>query len=127
MLNPGSVTSSGEWAEATSLARAIENEMVADELIDLAEDTEEMALQRRRTLAATARGIINYLKANMDVTVDAGALRGTGETAGQLPAANRTFAVVAGQVTINAGQLRGAGEPGMRIPAAARTLSGKVS
>ena len=127
MLNPGSVTSSGEWAEPTSLARAIEDEMVADELIDLAEDTEEMALQRRRTLAATARGIISYLKANMDVTVDAGTLRGTGETAGQLPAANRTFAVVAGQVTIGAGTLRGAAEAGMRIPATARVLSGKVS
>jgi hypothetical protein len=127
MLQPGTVTASGDWGEATSLARSIETAMVDDGLIDLAEDTDETARSRRRTLAATARGIIDYLKASMDVTVDAGALRGTGEAAGQLPATSRNFAVVGGQVTIGAGALRAAADAGMRVPLTARTLSGKVS
>lgn len=127
MLRPGTLDAAGEWVEAQSLARSIEAAMVADGLIDLAEDTDETARQRRRTLVATARGIIDYFKANMDITVDAGALRGTSETAGQLPAADRTFNVVGAQVTIAAGSLRAAGDAGMRVPLAQRTLSGKVS
>ncbi|HYJ79560.1 MAG TPA: hypothetical protein VEW03_08175 [Longimicrobiaceae bacterium] len=127
MLRPGTVTGAGEWVEATSLARSIETAMVADGVIDLAEDTEESALSRRRTLAATARGIIDYFKASMDVTVDTGALRNTGEAGSQLPATSRSFTVSGGQITIAAGALRAISDTGVRVPQAARTLAGKVS
>jgi hypothetical protein len=127
MLIPGSVNADGEWGEAASLARAIETEMLADKLIELADEDEETTRQRRRTFVAMAKGIINHLKSHMDITVDPGALRATGEMAARLPAADTSFSVLAGQITIAAGALRAASATGIRVPLATKVLSGKVS
>ncbi|MGH7391905.1 MAG: hypothetical protein ACREM3_20975 [Candidatus Rokuibacteriota bacterium] len=127
MLIPGSLSGDGEWVEASSLARAIETAMVADALLDLDDEGEEATRQRRRTFIAMAKGIIDHLKAHMDITIDAGALRTTGETNGQLPAADTSFSLVGSQITISAGAIRAASATGLRVPLATRTLSGKVS
>ncbi|HEX7048858.1 MAG TPA: hypothetical protein VF188_01500 [Longimicrobiales bacterium] len=127
MLRPGSIDGDGEWNEATSLARSIEAEMVAEELIDLDDETPDAARQRRRTLIATARGIIEYFKANMDITVDVGALRDSGESGAALPAAAKSYTVSSGKITIPAGDIRAASATGVRLPLTTKTLSGKVS
>ena len=127
MLIPGSLDSSGEWGEAASLARSIEAAMIADDLLDLAEEDEAATKQRRRTFIAMAMGIVNHLRAHLDITIDAGALRTTGETAGQLPAASATFTLVGSQITIGAGAIRAASATGIRLPHSTKTLSGTVS
>ena len=127
MLIPGSVDAGGEWVESASLARAIETEMVADKLLELDDETEDATKQRRKTFIAMAKGIINHLKAHLDITIDAGALRNTGETAGQLPAASTNVPVVAGQITIGVGAIRAAADAGIRVPHTTKVLSGKVS
>lgn len=127
MLVPGAVNGAGEWVEAASLARAIESEMLADKLLDLAEEDEEATRQRRRTLIALAKGIVGHLRAHMDITVDPGALRATGEAAGQLPVSDASFTVVGNQITIAAGALRAASAAGIRVPHTTKVLAGKVS
>ena len=127
MLLPGTLTGSGEWVEAQSLARSIENEMVADKLIDLDDETEEAMLQRRKTMIAMARGIIIYFKAHVDITIEAGFLRNTGETAGRLPETGKTFTLSGGQITISAGALRDQADSGMKVPLTTKVLAGKVS
>jgi hypothetical protein len=127
MLIPGSVNAGGDWVEAASLARAIETEMIADDLLDLAEEDEDTTRQRRRTFVAMARAIVSHLRGQMDITIEPGALRATGETAGQLPAGSTSFTVVGNQVTIPAGDIRAAGATGIRIPHVSKTLSGTVS
>ncbi len=69
MLEPGGITGAGEWAQAGSLARAIEDAMVATELVDLAEDSDDVRIQRRQTLIAIATGIVTHVTARMEVTV----------------------------------------------------------
>ena len=41
MMVPGSLTAAGEWSEASSLAREIEQQMIGQELINLDDETEE--------------------------------------------------------------------------------------
>jgi hypothetical protein len=96
MLQPGTITGSGDWVEAESLARAIENEMVAEGLVDTGEDTVDIATQRRKALIAMARGIINYSKLRMDLVFAIGDLKAAADPAGVL------------------------------VPSVAKTLSGKV-
>lgn len=127
MLKPGTLTAAGEWVEPTSLARSIETELAADKLIDLDDESEEAMLLRRKSMIAMARGIINYLKTNLDITIEAGALRNTGETGAQLPAAAKTYTVSGGQVSIAAGGLRAASETGLKVPLSTKVLSGRVS
>jgi hypothetical protein len=126
MMVPGSVNGNGDWVEPTSLARAIENELVAGELVDLAEETEDALLMRRKGLVAMSRGIVNYLKSNLEVVLEAGDLRSSGETSAQLPATAKTFTVSANQITIGAGALRAASESSVRVPLSQKSLVGKV-
>lgn len=126
MLVAGSVNSNGDWVEATSLARAIETELIAQELVDPAEETEDALLTRRKGLVALSRGIVTYLTANLDVVLNTGDLRNTGESGGQVPATQKSFTVSSNQIVINAGALRGASDSGVRVPLATKTLAGKV-
>ncbi len=126
MMIPGSLDGNGEWVEANSLARSIEEEMLGDELIDLEEETEEATETRRRTFIALSRAVINHLKGNLEITVSEGDLRSADETDARLPRSNRSFPVVAGEVMIQTGDLRPAGDQGTPIPLTTKTLSGKV-
>lgn len=123
MLQAGSLDASGEWVEAHSLALAIEAEMVVDALVDLEEETEEAMLQRRRTLIAMARGIVGYLKEQMELHLEPGDLRDTGEADARLPRADATLAA---GTRIAAGEVRAAADTGVRVPLAAKALAGKV-
>jgi hypothetical protein len=67
MLKPG--TLSGDALEAGSMAQAIELAMIAQGLIDLDEETPDAAENRRKTFIAIATGVINHLKANLDIRV----------------------------------------------------------
>lgn len=69
MLKPGTIV--GDSLEAGSMARAIEDAMVAAELIDLDDETPEAAEKRRKTFIAIATGVITHLKANLEVRVAA--------------------------------------------------------
>lgn len=67
MLKPGSLV--GGVLEVGSMAEAIELAMVAHDLLDLDEETPEAAENRRKTFIAIATGVINHLKANLEITV----------------------------------------------------------
>jgi hypothetical protein len=96
MMQPGTITGSGEWVEAESLGRSIENEMVVEGLVDTSEDTADIATQRRKALIAISRGIINYSKLRMDLVFAVGDLKVAADPAG------------------------------VNVPSVAKTLSGKV-
>jgi hypothetical protein len=96
MMQPGTITGSGEWVEPESLGRSIENEMVVEGLVDTNEDTADIATQRRKALIAMARGIINYSKLRMDLAFAVGDLKTAADPAG------------------------------VNVPSVAKTLSGKV-
>lgn len=82
MMIAGTLSGNGEWIEAESMARSIERELVADELIDLDDETPEAALDRRKGLIALARGIVKHIQAEAvaEIPVAAGELRQTGES-----------------------------------------------
>ncbi|HKY01874.1 MAG TPA: hypothetical protein VJM53_04920 [Burkholderiales bacterium] len=67
MLKPGIII--GDSLEAGSMARAIEDAMVAQDVIKLDEETEEAAENRRKVFIAIATGVINHLKANLEIKV----------------------------------------------------------
>ncbi len=69
MLNPGTLV--GNALQANSMARAIEDAMVAAALIDLGDETPEAALERRKAYIAIATGVINHLKAHIEIHVAA--------------------------------------------------------
>ncbi len=69
MLRPGVLV--GPMLEVGSMAHAIELAMVAADLIDLDEETEDAAEQRRKTFIAISTGVINHIKANLDIRVSA--------------------------------------------------------
>ena len=91
MLKPGFLV--GESLQPGSMAEAIELAMVDHELLDLDEETTEAAENRRKTFVAIATGVINHLKANLDITVAAGKF-GVGT-----PAAETKLRGSAGEVT----------------------------
>lgn len=126
MMVPGSVDADGEWVEAASLAREIEQQMIAQELLDPDDETEETTTSRRKTFVAISTAAVNHLTSDLEISLNAGDLRAAGETSAQLPRVQKTFEVVAGQVTMNAGGLRGASDGGTPVPLAAKTLAGKV-
>lgn len=70
MLKAGSLV--GGALEAGSLARAIEDEMVHQGVLDLDSETEDAAEMRRKTFIAIATGVVNHLKGNLDVKIVAG-------------------------------------------------------
>lgn len=69
MLKPGTLI--GNSLEAGSMARAIEDAMVALEVIKLDDETADAAETRRKAFVAIATGVVNHLKANLEVVVAA--------------------------------------------------------
>ena len=69
MMAAGSLNSGGEWVEAQSMARAIEESMVADGILSLDDETEDAMKQRRKSMIALARGIITHVTAQAAVSV----------------------------------------------------------
>jgi hypothetical protein len=67
MLRPGTLV--GDALEAGSMAQAIELAMVAQGMLDLDEEAPEAAENRRKTFIAIATGVINHLKANVEIVV----------------------------------------------------------
>ncbi len=123
---PGSLTAAGEWSEASSLAREIEQQMIGQELINLDDETEEATDNRRRTFIAISTAVINHLTSSLEISLQAGDLRGGGEANARLLRTARDFAVAAGRITINVGDLRPTNDAGTPIPLTAKTLTGKV-
>jgi len=70
MLKAGSLV--GSALEAGSMARAIEDAMVAEGVLNLEEETEDAAEMRRKTFIAIATGVVNHLKGNLEITIVAG-------------------------------------------------------
>lgn len=67
MLKPGTLV--GDSLEAASMALAIEQAMVAQGLLDLDEEQAEAAENRRKALIAISTGVIEHLKAHLEIVV----------------------------------------------------------
>ena len=67
MLKPGTLI--GDSLESGSMARAIEDAMVAQGVLVLDDETPEAAENRRKAFIAIATGVINHIKANLDIAV----------------------------------------------------------
>lgn len=67
MLKPGTLI--GDALEAGSMARAIEDAMVAQGVLVLDDETADAAENRRKAFIAIATGVITHLKANLDIAV----------------------------------------------------------
>lgn len=65
MLKPG--TLQGDALEAGSMARAIEDAMVAQGILKLEDETADAAESRRKAFIAIATGVITHLKANVEL------------------------------------------------------------
>ena len=90
MLKAGDLTDDGQL-EAGSMARAIEDAMVANAVLNLDDETPEAAEQRRKTFVSIAQGVINHLTGNLEVVVAANKF-------GTAPAASVTLSGSAGEV-----------------------------
>jgi hypothetical protein len=88
MMVAGSIDGGSNWVEATSLARAIEDAMVAAGVIDVDKETKDTTRDRRKSFVAIATGLIAYLKANMEITITAGKFGAPGNS---IPAAATTL------------------------------------
>lgn len=127
MMIAGSIDADGEWEQSESLARSIETELVLAEILDLAEEGEEAALQRRQSLVALAKGIVHHLRTHLTIELQAGDLRREGEGGKVVPPAARSFTLEAGnKITIGSGNLVSATNAGFDVPRTAKTLTGKV-
>jgi len=87
-MSPGSIDGSSQWIEASSLARAIEDAMVAAKVINLDKEGSTTTKDRRNSFVAIATGLINYMKTNMELDIAASAL---GPGAGNVPATAKTL------------------------------------
>ena len=87
MLIAGTL-SGAEWGEAQSLARAIEDAMVAAGSLDLDAETEDATAERRKTFIAIATGIVTHFRSHARVTIPAQAL-------GAIPAQGTQYPVAA--------------------------------
>ncbi len=67
MLKPGTLV--GGFLEVGSMAEAIELAMVAQGVLDLDDETPDAAENRRKAFVAIATGVVNHLKANIEVVV----------------------------------------------------------
>lgn len=67
MLKPGILL--GDALEAGSMARAIEDAMVVQGVLQLEDETPDAAEMRRKAFIAIATGVINHLKSNVVVTI----------------------------------------------------------
>ena len=82
----------GDALEVGSMARAIEDAMVAQGVLTLEDETPEAAESRRKAFVAIATGVVTHLVANIEVIVAAG------KFAPGLPAAQVTLSGSAGEV-----------------------------
>jgi hypothetical protein len=87
-MSPGSIDSGNQWIEQSSMARAIEDAMVAAKVINLDKEASSTTKDRRNSFVAIATGLINYMKTNMELDIAAAAL---GPGAGNVPAAAKTL------------------------------------
>lgn len=90
MLKPGVLL--GAMLEPGSMAEAIELAMVAQDLLDLDEETDEAAENRRKTFIAIATGVINHIKGHLEITVS------TGKFGGSVPPSTTSLRGSAGEV-----------------------------
>lgn len=67
MLKPGTLV--GDALDVGSMAHAIELAMIAQGLLDLDEETPDAAENRRKTFIAISTGIVNHLKASLDIRI----------------------------------------------------------
>jgi hypothetical protein len=88
MMVPGSIDGSSQWVEASSMARTIEDAMVAAKVINLDKEASATTKDRRNSFVAIATGLINYLKSDMEIALAANAL---GPGAGNVPAVAKTL------------------------------------
>jgi hypothetical protein len=88
MMAPGSIDGSNQWVEQSSLARAIEDAMVAAKVINLDKEASATTKDRRNSFVAIATGLIDYLKSNMELDLAANAL---GPGGGNVPAVAKTL------------------------------------
>ena len=124
---PGSIDADGDWQQTESLARSIETELVQAEIIDLDDEGEEATLNRRQTLVAMAKGIVNHLRGHLEIELQPGDLRSEAEGGDAVPPAARNFNLQPGnQINIGAGDLVSAAGAGFDVPRTAKTLTGKV-
>jgi hypothetical protein len=65
MLKPGTLQT--DALEAGSMARAIEDAMVAQGVLKLEDETPDAAESRRKAFIAIATGVIEHLKANVEL------------------------------------------------------------
>ena len=54
---------------ADTLGYAIEQAMIEHQVFDPADDTDEIAQQRRRAVAAIAQGVVEHLSAALELTI----------------------------------------------------------
>jgi hypothetical protein len=90
MMTPGSIDGSNNWVEQSSLARSIEDAMVSAKVIHLDKEDKNTTKDRRTSFVAIATGLIDYMKANMEIGIAAGAL-GAAAGAANLPATAQTL------------------------------------
>ncbi len=91
MLKPGTLV--GDALEVGSMAHAIELAMIAQGLLDLDEETPDAAENRRKTSIAISTGIVNHLKAALDVRV------AQNKMAANIPAAAVTLSGANGDIS----------------------------
>ncbi|MCC7247446.1 MAG: hypothetical protein IT473_02375 [Lysobacter sp.] len=91
MLKPGTLV--GDALDVGSMAHAIELAMIAQGMLDLEEETPDAAENRRKTFIAISTGIVNHLKANLDVRVV------QGKFGNSIPAAAATLSGANGDIS----------------------------
>jgi hypothetical protein len=89
MLKAGSIV--GSALEAGSMARAIEDAMVAQGVLSLDDETPDAAEQRRKAFVAIATGVVSHLLGNLEIVVAA-------DKFGAVPVAETTIRASAGEV-----------------------------
>jgi len=87
--------SGSDWVEPESLARSIENAMVAAGILDTNSEPTAAATERRKTFIAIATGVITHLKGHLDLAVSTGALGTLAAVGDQVP---RTAVTLTGTV-----------------------------
>ena len=73
------------------MARAIEDAMVAAQVINVDKEAVNTTKDRRKSFVAIATGLINYMTANLEIDLDAGVL---GPGAGNVPNAAKKLTQV---------------------------------
>jgi hypothetical protein len=72
MLKPGLLL--GEQLESGSMALAIEQALQQQGVLNLDDETPDAAEMRRKTFIAIATGVINHIKAQLEITISANKL-----------------------------------------------------